>query len=160
MVSLKHFSLSHEHPELFRVCQWGDVKTVTKIFLCYRTSLAIAYTSIYLYIWTLDSTYSSHWLIYLTNQSMLMLGPPASRHVPHHYCLHEAEGWPGAKDGFIRDDKLASCNSHQQHLSPRFNLLLDISVSIGSQNDFRKYIFTFVQHNLVRYEQHEDYQKF
>ena len=73
MVSLKHFSLSHEHPVLFRVCQWGDVKTVTKIFLCYRTSLAITYTSIYLYIWTLDSTFSSHWLIYLTNQSMLML---------------------------------------------------------------------------------------
>ena len=86
-------------------------------------------------------------------------GPPASRHVPHHYCLHEAEGRTGAKDGILGDDKLASCNSYQQHLSPRFNLLLDISVSIGSQNEFRKYIFAFVQHNLVRYEQHEDYQK-
>ena len=73
MVNLKPFSLSHENPELFRVCQWGDVKTVTKLFLCYRTTIAIIYTSIYLYVWTSDSTYSSHWLIYLTNQSMLML---------------------------------------------------------------------------------------
>ena len=73
MVYLKPFSLSHENPELFRVSQWGDVKTVTKLFLCYRTTLAIVYTSIYLYIWTSDSAYSSHWLIYLTNQSMLML---------------------------------------------------------------------------------------
>ena len=73
MFSLKHFSLSHENPELFRVSQWGDVKTVTKLFLCYRTFLALAYMSVYLYIWTSDSTFSSHWLIYLTNQSMLML---------------------------------------------------------------------------------------
>ena len=73
MLSLKHLSFSHENPKLFRVSQWGDVKTVTKLFLCYRTLLALAYTSIYLYIWTSDSTFSSHWLIYLTNQSMLML---------------------------------------------------------------------------------------
>ena len=73
MLSLKNVSFSHENPEMFRVSQWGDLKTVTKLFLFYRTLLALAYSSVYLYIWTSDSTFSSHWLIYLTNQSMLML---------------------------------------------------------------------------------------
>ena len=71
---LQHFSFSHNSPELFRVCQWdSDQVTVTKLYLCYRTILAVIYTSIYFFIWVSDQTYSSHWLIYLTNQSMLML---------------------------------------------------------------------------------------
>ena len=68
------FGFSHDKPELFRVSQWGDPKSTW--YLSYRIILAVAYTTIYITLWTLNprpSEHGSKWLIYLTNQSMLLL---------------------------------------------------------------------------------------
>ena len=71
---LKQFSFSHDKPELFRVSQWGDTRNLSRWFLCYRVFLAMTYAVIYIVLWILDSTeLKSKWLIYLTNQSMLLL---------------------------------------------------------------------------------------
>ena len=68
------FCFSHEKPELFRVSQWGDLSRVSKCYLGFRVILAAAYASTYIVLWILDSTeLKSTWLIYLTNQSMLLL---------------------------------------------------------------------------------------
>ena len=68
------FCFSHEKPELFRVSQWGDLSRVSKCYLGFRVILAVAYASTYIVLWILDSTeLKSTWLIYLTNQSMLLL---------------------------------------------------------------------------------------
>ena len=71
---LDKFGFSHDNPELFRVSQWGDLRTMSKWYLCYRIFLAMAYTSIYSAFWILDSSeHRSKRLIYLTEQSMLLL---------------------------------------------------------------------------------------
>ena len=68
------FGFSHDRPELFRVSQWGDTRAVSRCFLCYRVTLAMSYTVTYFMLWILDTTgLKSKWLIYLTNQSMLLL---------------------------------------------------------------------------------------
>ena len=71
---LEHFGFSHDRPELFRVGQWGNTRTLSRWFLCYRVILAMSYTTTYITLWILDTTeLKSTWLIYLTNQSMLLL---------------------------------------------------------------------------------------
>ena len=71
---LKQFGFSHDKPELFRVSQWGDTRNLSRWFLCYRVFLAMTYAVIYIALWILDTTQlKSTWLIYLTNQSMLLL---------------------------------------------------------------------------------------
>ena len=70
---LDQFGFSHDKPELFRVSQWGDTRTLSTWYLCYRTLLALVYTSIYFTLWIYDLDLNDKWLLYLTNQSMLLL---------------------------------------------------------------------------------------
>ena len=71
---LDQFGFSHGRPELFRVSQWGDTRAVSRWFLCYRVLLAMSYTVTFIMLWIMDTTeLKSKWLIYLTNQSMLLL---------------------------------------------------------------------------------------
>ena len=81
-------SLQHENPTIFRVSQWGNLKTVSTFYLLYRSIISIPnemiiyfafglfcrivlgtfFTATYFTVWIKDHHYNVFWLIYLTNQ--------------------------------------------------------------------------------------------
>jgi len=72
MGCLNYFSLEHDNPALFRTAQWGRKGRVSLPYICYRAALALFFGVTYAVLWIM-SVYPSKWLIYLTNQGLLLL---------------------------------------------------------------------------------------
>jgi len=58
---------------MFRVSQWGHQARVSIAYVCYRIVVALYFTITYFILWGNDNTSPEKWLIYLTNQGLLLL---------------------------------------------------------------------------------------
>ena len=71
---VKKFSFTHDKPELFRVSQWGDLKTVSRFYLGYRFFTALSITLAATVVWILYvSGLQTSWFLYWTNESTWLL---------------------------------------------------------------------------------------
>ena len=71
---LREFCFTHDKPELFRVSQWGDLKTVSSRYFGFRFLTALYFTLaaavfLLLYVTGLQTT----WVIFMANESTLLL---------------------------------------------------------------------------------------
>ena len=71
---LREFCFTHDKPELFRVSQWGDLKTVSRCYFGFRFLTALYFTLAAAVVGLLYVTgHQTTWLIFMANESTLLL---------------------------------------------------------------------------------------